>query len=178
MADVTGIIKAIIGQAFAISPDGSRRLLVEGDKIFAGEQIETGADGAVTVSLANGKNLDLGRDSLWDSASISPTTTPETTPTDVAAIQQAIADGQDPTQILEATAAGPQTIVESGGAPGVGGSHTHVILDLTGEVIDPTAGYPTEGLEFPDTDIVEEQTILNPDENIATGDDTDADADA
>lgn len=108
MSEVAGIIKAIIGQAFAISSDGSRRLLVEGDKIMAGEQIETSATGAVSVTLPNGKTLDLGRDSHWDSAGMASNDLPDTTTTDIAAIQQAIEDGQDPTQLLEATAAGPQ----------------------------------------------------------------------
>lgn len=63
MSDVVGIIKALVGQAFAISPDGSKRLLVEGDKILSGEQIETSTTGAVSITLPNGKTLDLGRDS-------------------------------------------------------------------------------------------------------------------
>lgn len=164
MADVTGIIKAVIGQAFAISPDGSRRLLTEGDRVFSEERIETSANGAVTVSLSNGETLDLGQDSLWDNAQISSTDTSDTTTSDVAEAQQAIAEGQDPTQTLEATAAGPQAgIVESSGEPGAGGAHTHVILDLTGEMIDPSAGYSTEGLDFPETEISEETTLLNPD---------------
>ena len=56
MSGIAGTIKAIIGQVFAISPDGTRRLLVEGDKILSGEQIETGANGAVTLALPDGKN--------------------------------------------------------------------------------------------------------------------------
>ncbi|ASG64312.1 hypothetical protein CEW81_22775 [Kluyvera genomosp. 3] len=106
MNGIAGIIKAIIGQVFAISPDGTRRLLVEGDKLLAGEQIETGANGAVTLALPDGKTLDLGRDSHWDGGHGIANTPDATDTTDIAAIQQAIADGQDPTQILEATAAG------------------------------------------------------------------------
>jgi hypothetical protein len=67
MSGVSGIVKAVIGQVFAIAPDGSQRLLVEGDRILEGEQVETGASGAITLSLADGKQLDLGRDSHWDS---------------------------------------------------------------------------------------------------------------
>lgn len=62
MSAIVGTIKAIIGQVFAIAPDGSRRLLTEGDHILSGEQIDTGPAGAVTLSLADGKTLDLGRD--------------------------------------------------------------------------------------------------------------------
>ena len=127
MNGLAGTIKTIIGQVFAISPDGSRRLLTEGDRILAGEQIETGATGAVTIALPNGKNLDLGRDSHWDSTqnSLSPEATDQT---DIAAIQQAIADGQDPTQILEATAAGPQSPSGSG-EPGAG-AHTRTSFSI------------------------------------------------
>lgn len=95
MSGIAGTIKTIIGQVFAIAPDGSRRLLVEGDKIQTGEQIETGANGAVTLTLSNGKTLDLGRDSHWEGEhNLSPTPS-STDQTDIAAIQQAIADGQD-----------------------------------------------------------------------------------
>lgn len=66
MNGVAGTIKAIIGQVFAISPDGSKRLLVEGDRILSGEQVETAANGAVTITLPDGKTLDLGRDSHWE----------------------------------------------------------------------------------------------------------------
>jgi hypothetical protein len=41
------------------APDGSQRLLVEGDRVLEGEQVETGASGAITLSLADGKQLDL-----------------------------------------------------------------------------------------------------------------------
>ncbi|HCR3985214.1 TPA: retention module-containing protein, partial [Kluyvera ascorbata] len=182
MNGIAGTIKAIIGQVFAISPDGTRRLLVEGDKLLAGEQIETGANGAVTLALPDGKTLDLGRDSHWDGGHGIATTPDATDTTDIAAIQQAIADGQDPTQILEATAAGPQTTTGSG-EPGAGGAHTHVILDLTGERVDPTAGYPTEGLDFPNTPIEEELTVLDRSDTEDEGDsdadsDSDSDADA
>ena len=37
--------------------------LVEGDRLYAGEQLETGAAGAVAVHLENGAELTLGRDS-------------------------------------------------------------------------------------------------------------------
>jgi hypothetical protein len=108
MSGVSGIVKAVIGQVFAVAPDGSQRLLVEGDRVLEGEQVETGASGAITLSLADGKQLDLGRDSHWDSTGSVTTEPTATQQQDVAAIQQAIADGQDPTQTLEAPAAGPQ----------------------------------------------------------------------
>ncbi|WP_333893438.1 retention module-containing protein, partial [Atlantibacter subterraneus] len=148
MSGVVGLVKAVIGQVFVVSPDGSQRLLIEGDRIFEGEQVLTGAAGAVTLSLADGKTLDLGRDTVWDANGITLPAASEQS--DVAALQQAIADGMDPTQTLDPTAAGPQAGASGGGTPGAGGAHTHVVLDLTGEIIDPNAGYPTIGLDFPD----------------------------
>ncbi|TKU65998.1 retention module-containing protein, partial [Citrobacter sp. wls711] len=176
MSAIVGTIKTIIGQVFAIAPDGSRRVLVEGDHILAGEQVKTGAAGAVSISLTNGKTLALGRDTHWDSSSLSPDTHPDADHTDIAAIQQAIEDGQDPTQILEATAAGPQPAGQPGSSGG--GSHTHVILDLTGEILDPTAGYPTTGIDFPDTDPREELTLLDRDSDSDGDSDSDSDADS
>lgn len=66
MSGVSGIVKAVIGQVFAVSPDGSKRLLTEGDRILDGEQVQTGPTGAISLSLADGKQVDLGRDSHWE----------------------------------------------------------------------------------------------------------------
>ena len=59
MSSVAAIVKSIVGQVFVVSPEGVRRVLVEGDKLFAGDQIDTGLSGAVSLELAD------GRTSIW-----------------------------------------------------------------------------------------------------------------
>ncbi|WP_460132178.1 retention module-containing protein [Pseudomonas sp. S1_E04] len=145
------VVKSIVGQVFAVSPEGIRRLLVEGDRLVAGEQVDTGAAGAVSLELADGRVIDLGRDTQWsasapDSSTDLSAATAQAAPS-VAELQQAIAAGADPTQDLEATAAGPT----SAGADGaVGGGHSFVVLEATAGVVDPTIGYPTTGLNAAD----------------------------
>ncbi|MFL9675294.1 retention module-containing protein, partial [Pseudomonas marginalis] len=146
------VVKSIVGQVFAVSPEGIRRLLVEGDRLFAGEQIDTGPAGAVSLELADGRILDLGRDSQWsanapDSVTDLSAATAQAAPS-VAELQQAIAAGADPTQDLEATAAGQTAAGSDGGS--VGGGHSFVVLDATAGVVDPTIGYPTTGLNAAD----------------------------
>ncbi len=51
MATLIGIVSKVIGQVYAVAGDGTRRTLVEGDRLFAGEQLVTGAEGAVAVQL-------------------------------------------------------------------------------------------------------------------------------
>ena len=63
MATLIGIVSKVIGQVFAVASDGTRRALVEGDRLFAGDQLVTGAEGAVAVHLQNGEELTLGRGS-------------------------------------------------------------------------------------------------------------------
>ncbi len=65
MSSVVATVKSIVGQVFVISPEGARRVLVEGDRLFAGDQIDTGLSGAVSLELADGRILDLGRDTQW-----------------------------------------------------------------------------------------------------------------
>ena len=148
MSSVVAIVKSIVGQVFAVSPEGIRRLLVEGDRLFAGEQIDTGPAGAVSLELADGRVLDLGRDSQWsanapDSVTDLSAATAQAAPS-VAELQQAIAAGADPTQDLEATAAGQTAAGSDSGS--VGGGHSFVVLEATAGVVDPTIGYPTTGL--------------------------------
>ncbi len=120
MATLIGIVSKVIGQVFAVAGDGTRRVLVEGDRLFAGDQLNTGAEGAVAVHLQNGHELTLGRGSslqmtpqlLADQSPHVVDTTESVTPsqaqlTDVEQLQKAIAAGDDPTQTAEATAAGP-----------------------------------------------------------------------
>ncbi|MCU1759557.1 retention module-containing protein [Pseudomonas sp. 14P_8.1_Bac3] len=162
MATLIGIVTKVIGQVFAEAGDGTRRALIEGDRLFAGDQLVTGAEGAVAVHLQNGQELTLGRgSSLQMNAQLLAHQVPHVdtaeaaTPTqaqltDVEQLQKAIAAGDDPTQTAEATAAGP-------GAPGTGGAlgggHNFVLLEEVGGRVDPTIGFPTAGFngvpEFP-----------------------------
>jgi len=152
MAKFIGVVSKVVGQVFAVDSDGSRRLLVEGDRLYAGEQLETGNAGAIAVRLDNGAELTLGRDS---SLQMSPellanqathVQTDDVAPsqaqlTDVERLQQAIAAGADPSEEAEATAAGPNQ-----GAPGaLGGGHSFVMLTEVADRVDPTVGFPTAG---------------------------------
>ncbi|AZF45401.1 LapA family giant adhesin [Pseudomonas sp. R2-7-07] len=143
MSNVVAIVKSIVGQVFVISPEGTRRVLVEGDRLFAGDQIDTGLSGSVSLELADGRTLDLGRDTQWsadmpDSTADLAAATEQAAPS-VAELQQAIAAGADPTTDLEATAAGA-TAAGNGAA---GGGHSFVVLDATAGRVDPTIGFPT-----------------------------------
>ncbi|KAE9643250.1 retention module-containing protein [Pseudomonas sp. PB106] len=164
MATLIGTVTKVIGQVFAQAADGSKRALVEGDRLYAGDQLITGAEGAVAVHLQNGQDLTLGRDSsltmtgqlLADQAAHvnapEAVTPSEAQLTDVEQIQKAIAAGDDPSKTAEATAAGPNA---PGGSPGeLGGGHSFVLLTEVGGRVDPIIGFPTAGFggipEFPD----------------------------
>ncbi|WP_443190430.1 retention module-containing protein, partial [Pseudomonas indica] len=169
MATLIGVVRQVVGEVYAVASDGGRRLLVEGDRVFAGEQIVTGPEGAISIALAKGGELELGRQSellldsqlLAEGSGASAEQAAATAPsdqdlTDVEALQRAIAAGADPTQIGEATAAGPGA--GAGGAGGGGGGHSFVLLGEVGGAVDPVIGFPTEGLGFsplfPEADIV------------------------
>nr|WP_153880076.1 retention module-containing protein [Citrobacter freundii] len=150
MSKLLGVIKAIIGQVYVVEANGTQRLVHEGDRISLGEEIVTGASGAVSISLPNGQTVDIGRNSHWGEHGIQVSHNPNHDAQDIAAVQKAIADGADPTQILDATAAGNDEPVSMEGG---GGGHTRVQLELTGQVVDPTAGFDTKGLGSPNGDI-------------------------
>ncbi|MEJ5864500.1 retention module-containing protein [Pseudomonas farsensis] len=152
MAKLVGVVSKVVGQVMAIGDDGQRRLLVEGDRLYAGEQLETGATGAVAVHLQNGAELTLGRESSLEMtpqllANRAPhVDTPDAVPseaqlTDVEQLQRAIAAGGDPTQDAEATAAGGNP----GSVGALGGGHSFVLLTEVAGRVDPTIGFPTAG---------------------------------
>ncbi|MDH0748953.1 retention module-containing protein [Pseudomonas sp. GD03842] len=150
MSSVVAIVKSIVGQVVAVSPEGIRRVLIEGDRLLAGEQVLTGPEGAVTLQLPDGRQLDMGRDSQWSADTPASTTNvaeaaAQTAPS-VAELQQAIAAGADPTQDLEATAAGQTTGTSSDGG-NAGGGHSVVMLTETAGVVNPNIGFNTAGLD-------------------------------
>src|SRR5213079_493283 len=119
---------------------------IEGDKVYAGEQLQTGPTGAVAIHLAKGGELTLGRDS---SMPLTPeilanhathVDTPDAVPSqaqlsDVQQVQQAIAAGADPSQITDPPAAGN---ANPGGSPtALGGGHSFVLLTETAGVVNP-----------------------------------------
>ncbi|PWC11329.1 retention module-containing protein, partial [Brenneria corticis] len=143
MNSVIGIIKFVIGQVYVIALDGSQRLLVAGERIYSGEEVVTGANGAVSITLPDGRTLDLGRDARWSDVADATSQDRAAADDEVASLQSAIAQGEDPTQVLDPTAAGNSDTGEAGDG---GGGHTAVVLDLTAQIVEANSGYPTEGL--------------------------------
>ncbi|WP_426155779.1 retention module-containing protein [Pseudomonas sp. TSRC2-2] len=164
MAALIGTVTKVIGQVFAQAGDGIKRPLFEGDRLYAGDQLITGAEGAVAVKLQNGEQLTLGRGSsitmtgqlLADQAvpvNVAEAQTPSQAQlTDVEQIQKAIAAGEDPSKTAEATAAGPNA--PTGNTGELGGGHSFVLLTEVGGRVDPSIGFPTAGFngipEFPE----------------------------
>ena len=159
MATLMGVVSKVIGEVFAVAADGSRRPLEQGDKVFVGEQLVTGANGAVALKVAGGGEITLGRDSALPLTSQmlaaahqaeqgdqavaqqQPATPTQQDVTDVKALQAAIAAGVDPTQAAEATAAGPSAAGAANGKPG--GGHSFVLLTETAGHVAPDIGFPT-----------------------------------
>ncbi|MDZ7888227.1 MAG: retention module-containing protein, partial [Pseudomonas sp.] len=160
MTIIIAIVKSIVGQVFALSPEGTRRLLIEGDRLFAGDQVTTGQEGMISLKLNDGRILDLGRDSQWTANADTPQVA--TTPSaelSASELQQAITLGLDPTAELEATAAGAGGATGTGGA--AGGGHSAVVLDVTGAQIEAIVGYETEGLGFAAGGLEEQSALGN-----------------
>lgn len=160
MATQIGVITAVVGTVTATAEDGSIRTLQAGDRVYANEVISTGPAGAVEIEFADGSVMDLGRDSqaMLDSAVFNPNATElaesegEAVPDDVAAIQQAILEGEDPTEAGEATAAGA-------GVEGSDGGHDAVFVNYLNPEVTPEAGFDTIGVNNTFDEIIDEQLI-------------------
>ncbi len=155
MASLIGTVRQVVGDVFAVASNGAKRWLIEGDRVYAGEQLQTGPTGAIAVHLANGGELTLGRDSSMPlSAQIlagRPAPVAATDPVfgheqlaDVLQLQQAIAAGADPSQVTDPSAAG--NVGTGGTATALGGGHSFVLLTETAGVVTPVIGFPTAGL--------------------------------
>ncbi|XZG68752.1 retention module-containing protein [Chitinibacteraceae bacterium HSL-7] len=157
MAAQIGTVKVVNGTVTAKDASGQVRTLAVGDKVYQGETIQTLDGASIAIALANGRIIDLGRNSEFaldddvlgasraDAApAAQPADAPAPSQTDIEAIQQQIAQGADPTQLLQASAAGPGA--GAGGGADEGGS-SFVVVDFANTVLNPTAGFETGTFE-------------------------------
>ena len=160
MANEIGIIKTLIGTAVATAADGSQRTLQAGDRVFQDEVITTGAAGAVEVEFSDGSVMTLGRNSqaILDTDAFDPQAVaqaPSDADSDVAALQQALLDGADPSQIGDATAAGAGNTA--------GGNEGTNIVQVIHEApeVTPEAGFDTTGITVEFDESREEDEIFD-----------------
>ncbi|NOR10763.1 MAG: retention module-containing protein, partial [Desulfovibrionaceae bacterium] len=142
-----GKVFIVYGTAKAISSDGTTRDLAPNSAIYAQDRIITESDGRLSIVFNDSTNsqLNLGRMSdividedvyNTDTADLAEVTS------EVEEIQEALlAEGFDPTTELAAPAAG------DAGSASDGGGHPVVSFETTGEVVVPTSGAETTGVE-------------------------------
>lgn len=111
-----GLVLTIVGYVLIEGLDGVRKVLHLGDTVDSDDTVVTGDDGGVTIGFADGTVLELGPDShaLLDSDVFNPAHAGGDLQGTIAAMQQAILAGQDPTAVFEATAAGGEQGSEGG----------------------------------------------------------------
>ncbi|MBI2305746.1 MAG: retention module-containing protein, partial [Rhodocyclales bacterium] len=159
-----GTVKSIVGTVTATDANGVTRTLQVGDKVFTNDVIQTSAAGAILIEFINGSHMDLGRDSklALDLDVFNPNQAAEAQ-SDIASVQALIAAGADPTQITEATAAGP-----TGAGGGEEGGSSFVVVDQAAPQGLVTSGFPTgpisTSFEQPtgELPIVEEEAVVIP----------------
>ncbi|MEH6443864.1 MAG: retention module-containing protein, partial [Oceanospirillaceae bacterium] len=146
-----GKVNSVVGVVIAIDEAGNRRTLSIGDEIFEGESIVASANATVNIQMLTGDEIVIADGQTWTPTSETFATAEELAIEDqtlsqsdlasVDSIQQALLEGQDPTELGEATAAGAGT-PGAVGAAGDGGT-SFVSLDRTAAELDPSAGYQT-----------------------------------
>ncbi|MGO3455094.1 MAG: retention module-containing protein, partial [Marinomonadaceae bacterium] len=110
-----GTITQVTGSVVVKSIDGNERVVQVGDPIFYGETVETGTGGSATIKFIDGSEVVIGGDSVVviNDEVYSPDDVDglaQDSSTDTEALQQAIADGADPTLIQDAPAAGEEIV--------------------------------------------------------------------
>ncbi|WP_162808217.1 retention module-containing protein [Vibrio splendidus] len=153
------VVEAVSGEVIAVKSDGSARKISAGDIIRENEIVITSNGSEVVLGVQNdsipvGENCVgcVDENSVWAEAPIAgevnfdseQTDAGTFTDDDLAAIQDAILGGADPTQILEATAAGG----------GLGSANAgFVTIDYNYTQTQPTTFFETSGL---DDEVIEE----------------------
>ena len=153
-----GIVRALIGTTTARNEKGEVRVLKIGDAVEANETIQAQAGSTVHIAFNNGNFATVGSNEtlLLDAAVLDPTAAtarPESDGQSVADIQAMIAEGADPTEVTEATAAGADAGLA--GDPNHSGGHTFVVVDQDAARGSVTPGFEagTFGNPYPETQV-------------------------
>ncbi|HKJ94563.1 MAG TPA: retention module-containing protein, partial [Gammaproteobacteria bacterium] len=122
-----GLVIAIVGYVLVEGPDGIRKVLHLGDTVDSDDTIVTGDGANLSIGFPDGSVLDLGPDSqaMLDADVFNPAEAGGDIQAAIAAMQQAILAGADPTMLFEASAAG--------GEPASEGGHGFVRIGLEGQ---------------------------------------------
>ncbi|QLL87534.1 retention module-containing protein [Aeromonas caviae] len=131
------VVTHLQGKMYLVAADGSQRLVAEGD-VLPKDAVLLAPEGAsfqggeTTFTLGSGERPEQG-DAVLANAG---------TPDDIAALQQAILDGTDPTKAFEASAAGGAPATgNAGGVAGASGNGGFVTIDRTGDATISSAGF-------------------------------------
>ncbi|MGU5595837.1 retention module-containing protein, partial [Aeromonas sanarellii] len=143
------VVTQLKGKVYLVAADGSQKQLAEGDILPKDAVLITpegasfkGGNQTFTLSPTNEQQIE-------DETSQEPQlaqNVPSGNPNDIAALQQAILGGADPTKAFEASAAGGAPAAGGGGIGGVAGASGNggfVTIDRTGDATIAAAGFDT-----------------------------------
>ncbi|MGY5450609.1 Ig-like domain-containing protein [Agarivorans sp. MS3-6] len=164
IATSSATIVSIQGQAFAVDEQGNMRTLQPGDVVVPGELIITSQGAQLGFYYGDDQYL-LGDNSATQLPNV-PQTAEQAPPQltavndfDVEALQQAILEGVDPTELFEATAAGGAAPADGGAEAGNGG---FVSIDRIGSETIAQAGFDTQSPLSPVEQVEEDTNAVEP----------------
>ncbi|WP_043764233.1 retention module-containing protein, partial [Aeromonas taiwanensis] len=134
------VVTHLQGKIYLVAADGSQTLLSEGDKlpkdaVLLAPEGASFQGGDTTFTLSPSKSSEEGEVQLAQRSQAG-------VPDDIAALQQAILQGADPTQAFEASAAGGAPAAGNvGGVAGASGNGGFVTIDRTGDATISSAGF-------------------------------------
>ncbi|WP_421293458.1 retention module-containing protein, partial [Aeromonas taiwanensis] len=134
------VVTHLQGKIYLVAADGSQTLLSEGDTlpkdaVLLAPEGASFQGGDTTFTLSPSKSSEEGEVQLAQRAQAG-------VPDDIAALQQAILQGADPTQAFEASAAGGAPAAGNvGGVAGTSGNGGFITIDRTGDATIASAGF-------------------------------------
>ncbi|MGL5327325.1 MAG: retention module-containing protein, partial [Aeromonas sp.] len=147
--DKSVVVSAIEGRVEIVLVDGSHRPLQKGEILQPGAKVIIADDAKLALSPYDdtpASDASAGSE-VAEPAQPQVAANPDGTPSDIAALQESILQGVDPTQNFEASAAGGAPAAGGGGGiGGVAGSSGNggfVTIDRTGDATIAEAGFDT-----------------------------------
>ncbi|WP_244463611.1 retention module-containing protein [Aeromonas bestiarum] len=166
--DKTVVVSSVEGNVQILLADGSSRPLQKGEILQPGAKLNIADDAKLTLALYDDSPASATPDAAAPDAPVpgqpqAPDAGSATSP-DIAALQQSILQGVDPTQNFEASAAGGAPAAGGGGGgiggvAGASGNGGFVTIDRTGDATIAAAGFDTTYQTEP---VVDTQQLAEP----------------